>query len=221
MATSLPPQSAHSHPPYWASASWPAQPAPPLLSLPHGPRPACFFLRMKLTERRRSLAPHPKGLHPLTLPKWPEHSPLITSHHRRIPSETAHNGAPLRRRLCSSPRPYKRHPGTPPASHHPYVLPLLFPPLLNSTAVTAITEPDAIGEMPLHRLPTHGDPAVELTGPSFPSPFPWPELSSTVAARGRAPVSSRAWQWPLVHGGLIAPWSTASWTESTDFSIQK
>jgi hypothetical protein len=72
-----------------------------------------------------------------------------------------------------------------------------------------------------HRLPTSGDPAVEVAGPSFPSPAPWPELSGTGAAGGRALVSSCVQQWPPVHGGPVAPRSTAPWTEFTNFSVQK
>jgi hypothetical protein len=123
--------------------------------------------------------------------------------------------------IRSSPRPYKRCPSTPPPSHCPGVLPLSFPPLLSSTVVTAFAEPDVAGEMPLHRLLTHGDPTVELAGPSFPSLDPWPELSDIGVARGRAPVSSRVWQWPPVHGGPVAPRSTAPWTESMGFFCPK
>jgi hypothetical protein len=219
--TSLPPQPARSPPPHWASASWLAQPTLPLLSLSHGPRLAFFFLRTNPIERSRPLAPHRVGHHRLLLPKWPEHSPLITSHHPASPLPKqlimelhyATASPSMAGRLRSSPRPYKRRPSTLPPSHHPSDLPLSFPPLLSSTAVA---EPDAAGETPLHSLPTHGDPAVELAGPSFPSPASWPELLGTGAVGGRAPVSSRARQWPPVHGGPVAPW-----TESTDFSVQK
>jgi hypothetical protein len=93
--------------------------------------------------------------------------------------------------LRSSPRPYKRRPSTLPPLHRPSVLPLLFAPVLSSTAVTAIAEHDATGEMPLHLLPAHGEPTVELTGPSFLSLASWPELSGTGAAGGPAMVSSR------------------------------
>jgi hypothetical protein len=121
-------------------------------------------------------------------------------------------------RLRSSPWSYKRRPSTPPPSHRPSILPLSFPPLLSSTTVA---EPDTTGEMPLQRLLTRSDPAVELTDPSFPSPAPWPKLSGTEAAGGRAPGSSHARQWSPVHHGPVAPNSTALWTESMDFSVQK
>jgi hypothetical protein len=123
--------------------------------------------------------------------------------------------------LRSSPQPYKKRLSTPPPSHRPSVVPLSFPPLSSSTAFTVIAEPNTTYETPLHRLPTRGDPTIELVGPSFSSPTPWPELSGTGPAGGGALVSSRAWQWPPAHGGLVAPRSTAPWTESTDFSIQK
>jgi hypothetical protein len=214
VATSFPPQPARSTPPHWASVSRPAQPAPPLHSLPHEPRPAFYFLRMKPTECR----------HPLPLSKWPEHSPLITSHYptdpllKQLIMELHYAAASPSMVGClrSSPRPYKRCPSTPPHSHHPSVLPLSFPPLLSSTAITVIVEPDATSETPLHRLPTHDDHVVELAGPSFPSPAPCPELLGTGVARGRATVSSHARQWLLVHGGPVAPW-----TESMNFSVQK
>jgi hypothetical protein len=59
----------------------------------------------------------------------------------------------------------------------------------------------AAGETPLHRLPNRGNPVIELVCPSFPSPAPWSKLSGSGAAAVLAPVSSRAWQWPPVHGG--------------------
>jgi hypothetical protein len=43
------------------------------------------------------------------------------------------------------------------------------------------------GETPLHRLPNHGNPVLQLTCPSLPSPIPWSELSSIGAAGGQAP----------------------------------
>jgi hypothetical protein len=56
-------------------------------------------------------------------------------------------------------------------------------------------------ETPLHRLTSLDNPVIELACPSFPSPALLSELSGTGAAGGRAPVSSRAWQWSPVHGG--------------------
>jgi hypothetical protein len=67
---------------------------------------------------------------------------------------------------------------------------------------TLLSRGSAAGETPLQCLPTHGDPVVELTCLFIPSPAPWSDLSGTRVAGGRAPVSSRAWQWPPVHGGL-------------------
>jgi hypothetical protein len=199
---SRPPQLARSPPPQEASASRPTQPTLPGFLVPQD-------------EADRLSSP----------PSASEMARALTPHHfpppRCSPPEMAHNGAPLHRHLRSSPRPYKRCLSTLPPSHRPGVLPLSFPPLLSSIAITAIVELTATGEMPLHHLPTHSDPAVELNGPSFPSPAPWPELSGTRAAGDRAPVCSRAWQWPQVHGGTVAPWSTPQWTESTDFFIQK
>jgi hypothetical protein len=69
-------------------------PSRPALPIPIGLRPpdrpslprlAFFFLRTKPTEPHRPLAPHHAGRCPLPLPKWPEHSPLITSHHPADP----------------------------------------------------------------------------------------------------------------------------------------
>jgi hypothetical protein len=98
---------------------------------------------------------------------------------------------------------------------------LLFPSLLSSTAVTVVAEPNTASETPLHRHPTRDNCAVELAGPSLPTPAPWTELSSTGAAGGQAPVTSRAWQCPQrsseLHGQPVAPRSTVLWTESTDF----
>jgi hypothetical protein len=147
---------------------------------------------MNPTERRRRLAPHHTGRYPHPLPKWSEHSPLITSHHPDNPllkwliTELHYAAAsPLMAGyLRSSPRPYKRCPSTPPPSHRPSVLALSFPPLLSSTAVTIVAESAAAGETLLHRLSARGDPAVDLAGPSFPSPAPWPELSGTGAIGG-------------------------------------
>jgi hypothetical protein len=175
-ATSLPTQSASSPPPHWASASPPAQPAPPLLSLSRGARRAFFFLRTKPTERHCPLALHHAGRCPLPLLKWLEHSPHVTSPEptdplpKQLIMELHYAAASPSKasRLRSSPQPYKRCPSTPPLSHRPGVLPLSFPLLLSSTTITAIAEPDAAGETPLHRLPTHGDPAVD--SPTLPSP---------------------------------------------------
>jgi hypothetical protein len=104
------------------------------------------------------------------------------------------------------------------APHHPQTSPtsspLSFLPPLSSTVVV---EHNAAGETPLHCLLTRGDPAIELAGPSFPSPAPWLELSGTGAAGARAPVCSYAQQCLPVQGGLVAPRSIALWTESTDF----
>jgi hypothetical protein len=55
--------------------------------------------------------------------------------------------------------------------------------------------------MPFHRLPSRGNPAIGLAYLPFLSPAPRSELSGTGAAGGRAPVSSQARQWSLVHGG--------------------
>jgi hypothetical protein len=68
-------------------------------------------------------------------------------------------------------------------------------------AVALPSRSSAAGETPPHRLSSHGNPTIDLACPSFPSPAPQSELSGTGAAGGRAPVSSRARQWPLVQGG--------------------
>jgi hypothetical protein len=78
------------------------------------------------------------------------------------------------------------------------------PPLSSQRAPAAAAVPSrgsAAGETPLHHLPNRGNPVIELTCPSFPSPAPWSELSGTGATGGRAPMSSRARQWLPVHGG--------------------
>jgi hypothetical protein len=67
--------------------------------------------------------------------------------------------------------------------------------------VALLSRSSAPGETPLHRLLSRGNPVIELTCPSFHSSDPRSELSGTGAAGGRAPVSSRARQWPPVHGG--------------------
>jgi hypothetical protein len=77
--------------------------------------------------------------------------------------------------------------------------PSLSPQCALTTALPS--QGSAARETPLHRLLNRGNPVIELTCPSFPSPAPWSELSGTGAAGGRAPVSSRARQWPPVHGG--------------------
>jgi hypothetical protein len=206
--------------------SFPVDPARPASPLTAAQAPPDFLLPQDKADR----VPPPACAAPRRSPP-PSASKIaeaLTPHHfpppGRSPPEMAHNGAPLHRRLPSlvgrhrsSPRPYKRHLSTPPPSHRPDVLPLSFPPLLSSTVITAVAEPDAAGETPLHRLPTCGDPTVELAGPSFPSPAPWLELSGTGAAGARAPVCSYAQQCPPVQGGLVAPRSIALWTESTDF----
>jgi hypothetical protein len=120
----------------------------------------------------------PAGRRPLSLLKWLEHSPLITSHHpaNPLPKQVimelhyAATSPSMAGRFHSSPRPYKNCPSTPPPSHRPGVLPLSFPLLLSSTTITAVAKHDAAGETPLHRLPTRGDPVVELASPSFPTP---------------------------------------------------
>jgi hypothetical protein len=106
-------------------------------------------------------------------------------------------------------QPYKTRLSTPPPSHCPGVPPLSFPPLPSSTTITAIAKSATASETPLHCLLARGDPAVELVGPSFPSPAPWLELLGTEVARGRAPVSSHVQQWPPMNGGPVAPSSTA------------
>jgi hypothetical protein len=77
------------------------------------------------------------------------------------------------------------------------------PPLSpqRAPAATLLSRGSAADETPLHRLSNHDSRVIELAYPSFPSPAPWSELSGTGAAGGRAPVSSRARQWPTVHGG--------------------
>jgi hypothetical protein len=67
--------------------------------------------------------------------------------------------------------------------------------------VALLSRGSATGEMPLHRLPSRDNPVIELACPPFLSPAPRSELSGTGVAEGRAPVSSLARQWPLVHGG--------------------
>jgi hypothetical protein len=51
-------------------------------------------------------------------------------------------------------------------------------------AATLPSRVSTVGETPLHRLPTCGDPVVELAFPSFPSPTHWSELSGTGAVGG-------------------------------------
>jgi hypothetical protein len=68
-------------------------------------------------------------------------------------------------------------------------------------AVVLPSRGSATGETPLHRLPSRGNPVIELACPPFLSPTPWSELSGTGAAGHRASVSSRARQWLPVHGG--------------------
>jgi hypothetical protein len=70
-----------------------------------------------------------------------------------------------------------------------------------ATTAALLSRASAVGETPLHHLTNRGNPVIELACPSFPSPTPWSELSGTGAVGGRAPVSSRARQWLLVHGG--------------------
>jgi hypothetical protein len=80
--------------------------------------------RSSATTRLRRTAPaitsfrfrNGRSTHPSSLPTT-----------RPIPPEMAHNGAPLRHRLRSSPRPYKRRLSTLPPSHHPGVPPSHFP----------------------------------------------------------------------------------------------
>jgi hypothetical protein len=69
-------------------------------------------------------------------------------------------------------------------------------------AVALPSRGSASGEMPLHRLPSRGNPAIEVACPPFLSSAPWSELSGTRVAGAQAPVSSQARQSPLVHGGL-------------------
>jgi hypothetical protein len=68
-------------------------------------------------------------------------------------------------------------------------------------AVALPSRGSATGETPLHHLPSRGNPVIELACPPFLSPAPRSELSGTGAAGCRALVSSRARQWPSVHGG--------------------
>jgi hypothetical protein len=144
----------------------PACPTPPLIAA--RAHPTFFFL--KPTERRHLLAPHRAGRHTLQLSKWPEHSTLITSHHptdplpKRLLMELHYAAtSPLMAgRLCSSPRPYKTRPSTPPPSHYPGVLPFSFPQLLSSPSLPPLLNPPPLmrGPPPPRRLPTRGDTAI-------------------------------------------------------------
>jgi hypothetical protein len=71
----------------------------------------------------------------------------------------------------------------------------------HALTVSLLSRGSAAGETPLHRLPSSGNPAIELACPPFLSHAPWSELSGIGVAEGRAPMSSRAWQWLPVHGG--------------------
>jgi hypothetical protein len=68
-------------------------------------------------------------------------------------------------------------------------------------AIDLLSRGSAAGETPLHRLPSRGNPAIELACLPFLSLAPWSELSGTGVAGGQVPVSSRVRQWPPVHGG--------------------
>jgi hypothetical protein len=98
---------------------------------PHRPPPP------STSEMARALTPHhfPSPADPL--PKW-----LIMELHYATAYPSMDD------RLCSSPQRYKRCSSTLPPSHCPGVLPLSFPPLLSSTAVTAVAEPDTAVEQP-------------------------------------------------------------------------
>jgi hypothetical protein len=126
----------------------------------------------------------------------------------------------------TQPPPPRLHPikGRPALSEDPHTsnAPSLSPQ--RALAVAFPSRGSAAGETPLHRLPNRSNPIVELACLSFPSPARWSELSGTGATGGRASVSSRAWQWPPVHGGpgrrgpqtrglgpQVFLWKTKSW----------
>jgi hypothetical protein len=143
--------------------------------------------------------------------KWPHQSPFISPLIGAIPPlqspvTGAFNSEPLKLlqhrplkaiglpRLC----PIKGRPALGEDSHTSNA-PSLSPQ--RALAVALLSRSSAAGETPLHRLPSRGNPIIELACPSFPYPTPRSELSGTGAARGRDSVSSRACQWPPVHGG--------------------
>jgi hypothetical protein len=199
-------------PPHWASASQPAQ----LTSRPSWPPSSASCTGAKCTRRHRrpaSRRPHglPRRLHrkkkmaasiPLHFPINRHHSPSSITSKRRLqseaieaPSTPAIEGAqPPPPRL----RPIEGHPALGEDSHTSNA-PSLSPQ--RALVVALLCRSSIASETPLHRLPSRGNPIIELACPSFPSPAPRPELSGTGAAGGRAPMSSRAWQWPPVHRG--------------------
>jgi hypothetical protein len=169
----------------------------------HMAQPAIFFLLRHRSRARKP--PPPTGLGP---PPWSApttstgekittaslllHFPIklcpspysipgnrcLQSGGIEAPSTPANEGTrPPLPRLC----PIKGHPalGEDP---HTSSAPSLSPH--QALAAALLSRGSATDETPLHRLPTRGDPIVELACPSFPSPAPWLELSGTGAAGG-------------------------------------
>jgi hypothetical protein len=232
--------------PHWASASRPAQPA--LTAQPDNlPPPAPEQSAPAATAGRPRAAPWSA---PTTSTKGKImaaslllHSPIKRCHslssilgNRRLQAGGIEaSSTPAIEGTCPPPPPPRLRPikGHPTLGEDPHTsnTPSLSPQ--RALTATLLSRRSAAGETPLHRLPNHGKPVVEFACPSFPSPAPWSELSGTGVAGGRASVSSRAQQWPPVHGGpgwrgprtrgLGPRWtgptpSTNSWTWSTDNS---
>jgi hypothetical protein len=200
-------------PPHWASASRRAQ----LTSRPNRPPSSSSRTGAKRTRGRRrptSRRPHGRPRRPppdekKTAASIPLHSPINRRHspssntgNRHLqtraieaPSTPAIEGAwPPPPRLC----PIKGCPALSEDSHTSNA-PSLSPQ--RALAMALLSQSSTASETPLHHLSSHDNPVIELACPSFPSPAPQSELSGTRAVGSRAPVSSRARQWPPVHGG--------------------
>jgi hypothetical protein len=189
------PSSQPAHPDFWPSRSlyFPFQPGVP--PLPTGPRPLHRPSRPPSSSSRRPhgrpRCPPPEekkqtaGSIPLHSPINQRHSPSSNTSNWHLqtgaieaPSTPAIEGArPPPPRL----RPIKGRPALGEDSHT-FNAPSLSPQC--ALAVALPSRSSATGETPLHRLLSHGNPVIELACPSFPSPAPRSDLSSTGTARG-------------------------------------